>query len=229
MPGVSQIVFVAQHLHPNQVTGRRVLDVGSADFNGSIKPIIMSYKPSEYVGIDIINGKNVDRILPAHHIVAEFGERSFDIILCLEMLEHATLWKESLVNLKRALKPGGLLFLTTRSFGFPLHGFPHDYWRFTTDDLAAACRDLTLRSVERDPGDPGVLLYAEKPDPYVEQDITPLSVHCMMTGQLEESLPPRVEDHSYYRRLLLRNRVKEYYAATTRRLSALANKVFALK
>ena len=48
----------------------RILDVGSMDINGSLKDVT-SY--SEYIGIDIKEGKNVDVVLNAHDITKRFN------------------------------------------------------------------------------------------------------------------------------------------------------------
>lgn len=39
MCDVTCIYFAAQQIHPNQIIGRRILEVGSLDVNGSIKRI----------------------------------------------------------------------------------------------------------------------------------------------------------------------------------------------
>lgn len=43
----------------------------------------------------------------------EFGESEYDIIISTSTLEHIEYWEESLINIYRALKPGGLLLLHT--------------------------------------------------------------------------------------------------------------------
>jgi len=64
------------------------------------------------------------------------------------------------------ITPGGYLLLTTRSPGFPYHGFPGDYWRFTRDDMSEIIYGLGLDVVtlaDDDPQTPGVLVFAKKP------------------------------------------------------------------
>lgn len=41
------------------------------------------------------------------------GERRFEAIFCLELLEHVPNYEEIIIEAKRLLKPGGLLFLST--------------------------------------------------------------------------------------------------------------------
>ena len=44
------ILFGFRSISASEVAGKRVLEIGSADRNGSLRPIIESYHPREYVG-----------------------------------------------------------------------------------------------------------------------------------------------------------------------------------
>jgi SAM-dependent methyltransferase len=80
------------------------------------------------VGFDVEAGKGVDVVGDAHSL--PFPENKFDAILCTEVLEHLHTPEKAIAEMKRVLKPGGQLVLTTR-FIFPLHDTPCDYYRFT--------------------------------------------------------------------------------------------------
>ncbi len=41
-----------------------------------------------------------------------YADESYDVVACLEVLEHVEAWQQAVNNLVRVLKPGGLLFLT---------------------------------------------------------------------------------------------------------------------
>jgi len=111
------------------------LDVGSFDVNGSVRHLF-----DDYIGLDMRAGKNVDVVANAAHL--PFTDSVFDNVLCLEMLEHdATFWV-TVQELKRVLKPGGVLVVTTPSIGFPHHEYPHDYWRFTADALLSLLQGM---------------------------------------------------------------------------------------
>ena len=79
----------------------RILDVGSMDINGSLKDVT-SY--SEYIGIDIKEGKNVDVVLNAHDITKRFNKESFDIVACSSMLNNDPEFWVSIENMRRVLK-----------------------------------------------------------------------------------------------------------------------------
>ena len=85
----------------------RVLDCGSRDINGNNRFLFTN---SEYVGVDICQGPNVDVVSPIHELT--YPENSFDTVICAEVLEHDPHWIESIRNMIRMLKPGGLLIIT---------------------------------------------------------------------------------------------------------------------
>ena len=80
------------------------------------------------IGFDIQSGPGVDVVGDAHNL--PFENEKFDNILCTEVLEHLHSPYIAISEMKRVLKKGGKLVLTTR-FIFPLHDIPHDYYRFT--------------------------------------------------------------------------------------------------
>ena len=107
-----------------------ILDLGSLDVNGTTKPI---FNDSIYTGIDMRAGKNVDIIGYSYDI--KFNNNTFDCVVSTEMLEHDIRPWLSILEIHRVLKPGGITILTARSIGFPKHGYPNDYWRFTADGI----------------------------------------------------------------------------------------------
>jgi SAM-dependent methyltransferase len=72
-----------------------------------------------------------------------FVDASFDIVLCTEMLEHVPEPQRAVDEMRRVLKPGGLLLLTTR-FLFPIHDAPHDYFRYTKYGLRHLLREFDV-------------------------------------------------------------------------------------
>lgn len=137
-------------------------------------------KPSEYVGIDITPGPGVDRVLDIMDAVNVFGPCSFDLVISTEVLEHVKEWKLVILEMKRLLKPGGTIVLTTRSPGFKLHGYPEDHWRFPKSMVLAMFRDMEILRFESDAEKPGILVFASKPkvryveDPLLDVDAVPV-------------------------------------------------------
>lgn len=123
--------------HPSPFHQARVLDVGSLDINGSNRYL---FTECGYTGIDIVKGYNVEFVTSAHEFdpltknylsetfgVAELAtdpqnQEPFDTVISTEMLEHDCHWKESLRNMYRLLRPGGLLIITCATGVRPEHG-----------------------------------------------------------------------------------------------------------
>lgn len=111
----------------NHTKPAKVLDVGSLDVNGSIKPLFDGCK---YVGTDMREGPNVDVIVNAHELTTRFEKESFDLVVCLDTLEHDDRFWLTRDQLLEVLKPGGYLILGVPGRRCPEHDHPGDFWRF---------------------------------------------------------------------------------------------------
>lgn len=67
--------------------------------------------------------------------------REYDLILCLNVLEHVYDFQTAIQNLHRALKDGGRLVVAV-PFAFPMHDEPHDYYRYTEFALRRMLADF---------------------------------------------------------------------------------------
>jgi len=164
------IDFGVRVVTAEDVRGKRVIEVGSMNVNGSLRETIEAHGPAKYIGVDLGEGPGVDEVCPAEALVARFGEESFDLVVCTEMLEHVREWRVVVTNLKRLVASGGVLLVTTRSRGFPYHEYPFDYWRFEPEDMRAIFADFSIEVLERDTYMPGVFMKARrtntaKPEP----------------------------------------------------------------
>jgi SAM-dependent methyltransferase len=175
--------FFRAQLGAGDISGRRVLEVGSRDVNGSVRSIFMALGATDYLGVDTQAGPGVDRLCDVGNLASEFSGRPFDVVVTTEMLEHVRDWRRAISNLKRVVAPSGLLLITTRSFGFPYHDFPGDYWRYELDDMRAVFRDFEILSLVRDPQSPGVFLKCRKPADYQEVDTSPLKLFCVVKAR----------------------------------------------
>lgn len=109
----------------------RVLEIGSQNINGTVRQFFKD--ADEYIGIDMYPGDGVDIVMNASNALEMFGKESFNTILCCEMLEHDLNFLDTVWQIRKMLRPNGILIITTPTFGFPLHRFPKDYWRFGED------------------------------------------------------------------------------------------------
>jgi len=152
------------------LAGKRVLDVGCG---GGILAEAMAAKGAQVTGIDLAEralkvaqlhaievGSGVDyRLVSAEDLAAEAPE-SFDVVTCMEMLEHVPQPASVVAACARLAKPGGHVFFSTinrnpKSFLFAivgaeyvLHLLPkgtHEYARFIRpSELARDCRAAGL-------------------------------------------------------------------------------------
>jgi len=107
----------------------RILDVGCGD-----KP----YEPwfdfaESYVGVDVVENPHADLQGSVESLPVDDG--SFDLVLCLQVLEHAEEPARGVAELRRVTAPGGLVLASTHGVQV-YHPSPHDLWRWTHTGLA---------------------------------------------------------------------------------------------
>ena len=154
------------------IAGKRVLDVGCG---GGILAESMAARGAEVTGIDmgeaplsvarlhlLESGLEVDyRQVSAEHMAAE-QPGGFDVVTCMEMLEHVPDPASVIRACATLVKPGGAVFFSTinrnpKAYLFAVIGAEyvlrllpkgtHDYRRFVRpSELARWCRDAGLRT-----------------------------------------------------------------------------------
>lgn len=95
----------------------KVLEIGSLDVNGTVRDF---FSDCDYVGIDLAAGKGVDVVCEGQHYDAPDG--SFDHVICCEVMEHNPYWRETMANMVRLCRPGGLVTMTCATTGRAEHG-----------------------------------------------------------------------------------------------------------
>lgn len=116
----------------DNIKNKTVLDVGSYDVNGTLKPIFSLAK--KYIGLDQISGPNVDLVGSSHSI--PINDNSIDIVVSSSCFEHDTMFWITFNEMCRVLKADGLLYINAPSNG-PYHAHPVDNWRFYLDSWKA--------------------------------------------------------------------------------------------
>jgi SAM-dependent methyltransferase len=110
------VQIAAQHL-ADDFTQKRILEIGSYNVNGSIRPF---FQGSTYVGVDIIPGPDVDVVCPGEKFADP--DETFDMTVSCECFEHNPQWRETFLNMYRMTKPGGVIIFTCATTGRLEHG-----------------------------------------------------------------------------------------------------------
>ena len=175
-----------------KIAGKKVIDVGCG---GGILSESMAVRGADVTGIDLgekplkvaklhllETGQKVDyRLIAAEDMAAEQPEQ-FDVVTCMEMLEHVPDPASIVRDCAQMVKPGGHLFFSTinrnpKSYLFAVIGAEyllnllprgtHDYAKFIKpSELARFCRDtgLTVNEVIGMTYNPLSKIYALGPD-----------------------------------------------------------------
>lgn len=230
MPRVSCVVFAGKCLLPERVKGKRIIDVGACDFNGSVRPLLEAYGPSEYIGIDMIPGPGVDRVINADNLIDAYGRESFDIVVCMETMEHSRYWRKTLTNIKQILKPGGYMVITAPAPGYFYHGHPTDFWRYTPEDFKNLLEDFKIITTEYDEHGPGSFIFAQKPiSDFKEKNLSKYALFSILTGCHIVELEPMHYRKPYYFKLIAKHFLKSSFEWSFHALGRLITALFGLR
>jgi SAM-dependent methyltransferase len=116
---------LVEWLRAQAVAGGRVLDVGCGD-----RPYAAIFPGA--VGFDVPGNEHADLHGSLESIPVE--DESFDVVLCLQVLEHVPDPAAAVRELHRVVRPGGRVLLSTHGV-YPFHPNPDDLWRWTHQGL----------------------------------------------------------------------------------------------
>lgn len=106
---------------------------------------------TQYTGLDIqsaiVYDENVKPDYIWDGITMPFGDSCFDTLMATEVLEHCPYPNRIINEMKRVLKPGGLIFFTV-PFLWNLHEVPHDEYRYTPFALQRIFKECGMDEVE---------------------------------------------------------------------------------
>lgn len=173
------IAWIKRVLAPEEITGKWVIDVGSRRWNEepTIHDHIASNAPGFFLGVDHEPGDEVDVVYRAEHLSELFQPEMFDVVLNVEVMEHVEDWRALVRTLKHLVSPGGVLIVTTRMPGYPMHGYPSDFWRFEEADMRKIFSDMSIEQLHCDVEDSGIYLKVRKP--FQETNLNMISIPSM--------------------------------------------------
>ena len=155
---------------------------------------------ASFVGIDLLEGSNVDHVLDIcsepRTFKAKLGEEPFDLVICCHVLEHTRRPAKAARNIETLLRPGGVAYVAT-PWSQAFHATPDDYWRFSVRGLMLMFERLEILSSFYSGGDVGLdVAYRVVRDGKPELD--------SRAGAVEQGLFQLVLDHEDNRAVLAR-------------------------
>ena len=109
----------------------RILEIGARKVNAAM-PRHLAGPNARFVGLDLLDGENVDVVGDAHRLSELFEPRSFDGVYSGAVFEHLAMpWRVAL-EINTVLRPGGLAYIASHHT-FNIHELPWDFWRYGKD------------------------------------------------------------------------------------------------
>ncbi len=124
----------------------KILDIGCGG-----KPFRRFLADKQYIGVEVTPDRQPDVCAPAEHL--PFCDKSFETVLCTEVLEHVPEPSHVLTECFRVMKSGAVLYITVPMTWY-LHYEPNDFYRFTRYGIQYLCKKagFDVVSIERSGG-----------------------------------------------------------------------------
>jgi len=226
---INDLRWASRNVSASLVKGKRILEVGSYDVNGSLRYLLSMLEPKEYTGSDIMAGPGVDLVCPAHSLMEHFGKESFDLVVSTSTLEHIREWKTALSNIKNVCKSGGYMIVTAPS-RWPFHEYPYDFWRFGMKDFQEIFKDCKILKLDKDPQRMAqVYAVIHKPKGFKERDLSDYKLYSVITNKRVNSISDGDLKTIRFKRLLLQNKIWTFINVKGNRLLAYGNPCYPRK
>lgn len=184
----SNIYIIRNGLYKNILRMSPTIRGDILDFGCGSKPYESVFiNASSYTGVDIrVSGHNheqskVDvyydgRTLP-------FPDDHFDAVVSFEVFEHVFDIDQTMVEIRRVLKPGGQILLTT-PFAWDEHEIPYDFARYTSFGIARILERNRFEVVEVRKTTTYVLAVCQMFIAYITQHVIPKNKSLARLAQL---------------------------------------------
>lgn len=113
----SEFFSLIKASYDNHFSSAKVIEVGALNINGSVREL---FEGGDYIGVDLDAGEGVDFAMPGQ--LLEFATGRFDTAISAECFEHNPYWAETLANMFRMTRPGGLVIFSCATTGRKEHG-----------------------------------------------------------------------------------------------------------
>jgi len=146
---VPRLRAIAGSLGPDH----RVLDVGTKQ-----APYRQYFTRCRFDTVDVRPEVQPDFVADVQQLAGAVPVEAYDLVICTEVLEHVEDPRGAIEQIRRVLKPGGILLATT-PFIVPYHPDPTDYWRLTPEAWRSILRGWSSAQIQPHGNRPLALWY----------------------------------------------------------------------
>lgn len=127
----------------------RVLEMGTKRWLEDFQTHHAHWLPygTDHIKTDIEAGTDVDLVMDAHALT--LGDGTIDALIAVAVWEHLARPWVAAKEVARVLTDGGIALIETHQT-FPLHGYPHDYYRFSKEALSLIFEDAGMEVLAAD-------------------------------------------------------------------------------
>jgi SAM-dependent methyltransferase len=159
-----------------QAPGFRVLELGSRSVVSDAlwRKVIPN---CNYVGFDVLSGRNVDVVGDIHKLSTYFEGQTFDFVMAFAVFEHLSMPWIAAEEISKVLAIGGHVVIETH-FSYSEHELPWHFFQFNANALEVIfCPELGFELVDSGLDSPIVGRFSHAADPYLRGKIVP-ELYC---------------------------------------------------
>jgi len=142
MGDINQLLYLKKFMP--EVSGP-VLEIGSKDY-GNTSSFRDYYTSSDYIGIDMEEGENVDHVLDLTKNIGPLAREHFELGICCSVLEHVRKPWVMAENISCLIRPSGTLYLSV-PWVWRYHAYPDDYYRFSWRGIIELFPDFDWQNI----------------------------------------------------------------------------------
>ncbi len=133
-----------------------VLEIGSRARSGINRRHQINARHN-YIGIDVREGENVDKVCDAHVLSETIEKDSIDVVVSYSVFEHIAMPWKVVLEMNKVMRVGGRCMLHV-PHSWPMHEAPFDFWRFSDDSWRALFNESTgFKIIESACGEPSII------------------------------------------------------------------------
>ena len=142
MGDINQSIYLKKYIP--KMSGP-ILEIGSKDY-GNTSTFRDYYDSSDYIGIDMEDGKNVDHVLDLTKGIGPLSTEYFDLGICCSVLEHVRKPWIMAENSSSTISSRGKLYISV-PWVWRYHPYPDDFYRFSWKGIIELFPDFDWENI----------------------------------------------------------------------------------